>query len=100
MIFELCSFLVTTEREDSVSKIHIPNEARKSRVIFFELFFRVKKKPSYDVIFRKFCLKYDVIINFVTRVFLLPLFFQVVFRILGFLTLCFNFAASKNKGSK
>ena len=50
--------------------------------LFFRIIFRITKKPSYDVIFCKFCLDYDVIINLVTRFFLVPLLFRVVFRIL------------------
>ena len=57
-------------------------EARKSRVIFPELFFRVTKKPSYDVIFRKLCPDFDVINNFVTRFFSSTLTFRVIFKIL------------------
>ena len=64
------SFANTNTKTEGLSDPYLI-EARKSRVIFFELFFRVTKKPSYDVIFRKFCLNHDVIINLVTRLFLL-----------------------------
>ena len=83
MIFELCSFLVTTEREDLVSKKRIPNEARKSRVFFRVVvtsFFVNFVLIETELVTPYFCFLYFfVVFRIITRKTLLPLIFSSYF---------------------